>query len=495
MRTCLRSLFFFALLLLAAPAPKPVAATPLPQGVGCTISGDKVASPARVRLGEEVQIELTLTPTCPPDSFRTVDAVLAIDRSRSMSGAKLAAAKAAAKSFVDATDLSLQRIGLVTFDGNAWLGINLSQDADAIKKAIDGFGLGSGTNISAAIDKSWSEVLEPYLRPGALPVIIVMGDGEPNAPSGAVSPDVAALRSANAARLGGAVIYTIGLGNDAGNELLIQIAGGEANYYFAPSDAELEAIYRDIALQVGNAAVRDMVLDDDLSADVEYVAGSGRPAPSEILNGGRRLRWSANLVPAAGIKYVYKVKPKRIGTYPTNDLALARFINAESGSDEFTFPKPIITVIEPPAAPAACNGVDWWTVMIHSFPDGVGVSGGSIPRGCNNRFDSGDWADGTRYPLPALEYELATADGSEVIYRGNGVPGPGRVDQRIYIRTCQPPPYRLRLLTTRLDGYQLCGNVLAERMITSRDFRPLAFRRTEVRFGFQRGGQPGLDLD
>jgi hypothetical protein len=120
--------------------------------------------------------------------------------------------------------------------------------------------------------------------------------------------------------------------------------------------------------------------------------------------------------------------------------------------------------------------------MVHSFPDSVGVSSTGVP-GCNNRFDSGDWPLGSSRRLPNLEYELTDKDGN-VLFRGNGVPGAGRVDQWLYIRVCTPPPYTLRLLTEALDGYELCPNSPEEREITLRDFRPQVFQRTEELFGY-----------
>ncbi len=95
--------------------------------------------------------------------------------------------------------------------------------------------------------------------------------------------------------------------------------------------------------------------------------------------------------------------------------------------------------------------------------------------------------DHTGNRLPPLEFELTDIEGQQVMYRrGRGVPGPGRVDQRLYIRVCEPPPYVLRLVTEDLDGYHLCPNSPELRLITERSFRPLAFQRTEVRFGLVR---------
>lgn len=452
----------------------------------CTITGTKTALPARVLRGDPVEVRLRIKPSCPGETFRDVDVVLVIDQSRSMADgaggaggqSKEAAAKSAAKAFVDAAlSTGRSRVSLVTFGGSANLGIGLSSDTVAIKRAIDGFPLISGTNISAGIDLAFESVLTPNARPSALQVIILMSDGAPNVP--APNPDQAAVRSANAARLGGVQLFAIGLGSDRDDDLLTRTAGGAANYYPSPNGSDLENIYRNIAVLVGNFAVRDMVLDDDLSQYVQYVAGSAVPA-AEVA--GRRLTWKANLIPEQGITLTYRVIATRVGTWPTNDLAVAAFVNADGKPDSYTFPKPQITVVEPPPEGPVCTGNNWWTIAIHSFPDSVGISGGSAT-GCNNRFDGGDWIAGTGVPLPKLEYEIKDSAG-KTIFRSQGVPGPGRVDQRIYARVCVPPPYTVRLVTTNFGAYRLCPNLTVERKVTARDFRPASAKRTELRFGF-----------
>jgi hypothetical protein len=478
-----------ALVALAAlvPVVSPVRAAALNQvPERCTITGTKTALPARVLRGDPVEIRLRIKPSCPGETFRDVDLVMVIDQSRSMAEAaggagtqtKETAAKTAAKTFVDtALATGRTRVALVTFGGSANLGIGLSTDAVAIKRAVDSFPLLSGTNISAGIDMAFNDVLTPNARAGAIKVIIVMSDGAPNAP--APNPDTAAVRSANAARLGGTQLYAIGLGSDRDDDLLKRVAGSASNYYPSPTGSDLEQVYRSIALLVGNFAVQNMVLDDDLSGYVQYIPGSARP---EAEVAGSRLTWKANLIPEQGFTMTYRVTAMRVGTWPTNDKAVATFINADGKPDSYTFPKPQITIVEPPPEGPTCTGTNWWTLAIHSFPDSVGISGGSAT-GCNNRFDGGDWLAGTGKPLPKLEYEIKDAAG-KTIFRSQGVPGPGRVDQRIYARVCVPPPYTVRLLTTNLGGYGLCSNLAAERRITLRDFRPASARRTELRFGY-----------
>jgi uncharacterized protein YegL len=467
-----------AVLVVVAATP-PAGAAPLRQGATCVVTGDKVASPARVRLGETVQIRLTLQVQCPPPTYRTADIVLIVDRSRSMlNGGKLTAAKDAARTFVEATDLTLQRVAVVAYAADAEVGIGLTQDKAAIFAAIDPLDVRSGTDISAAIDVSY-DLLQRDKRPDAMPVIILMSDGQPNRP--APDPQQAGIRSANSAKLGGVQLFTVGLGTDADKAYLRQLASGDADFYYSPSPDDLTHIYESIAGLVGDYSLRDLVLDDTLAGDVALVGGSA--VPDAVVN-GQLLRWTAGLVPGDGLTWVYQIKPQKVGVYPANDRAAAMYTDADATRKEFVFPQPVITVVDPKSE-NACQGLDAWTIMVHSFPDSVGVSGSNYP-GCNNRFDSGDWILGTGYRLPPLTFELLAGVGSEVIFKGQGVPGPGQVDQRLYIRTCQPPPYRLRLVTADLAGYALCPNSPIERLITNSDFRPLSFHRTEVRFGLIR---------
>lgn len=460
-------------------------AAPVSQGEpseegSCQVTGDKVASPTKVKLGETVQIRLTLEPNCPEAQFRKADIILAVDGSFSMlNNNKLSDAQKAARSFVSNTDLSLQRIGIVHFFERSVVLIGLSDDEADINRAIDQIGVRSGTNIEEAIDTSQAE-LDANGRPDALPVMILITDGSPNQPSS--NPQGAALRAANSAKLLGTEIYSIGLGAGAAEDLLLQIASDPSKYYFAPQGADLEDVYNSIALVVAGGGLRELDLRDDLSAKVDLVADTGVPEPDGIV--GKRLSWQHGVVPSDGLTWVYQVKPTEAGTFVTNDLAEAEYLDVDGERKIFTFPQPEITVEDP--KPKSCSIRDTWTVMVHSFPDTVGVSTTSVPRGCNLNFDSGDWATGTAYRLPDLEYELTDASGVNVLYRGTSSPGPGRVDQRLYISTCEPPPYKLRLLTTELNGYATCPNGPPEREITIRDFRPKVYRRTQVRFGFTR---------
>ena len=443
----------------------------------CQVVTDTVVTPARIRLGETAQVRLSLTPRCPEAEFRSADIVLAIDQSLSMlTNGKLTAAKVAARGFVDGTDLSLQRVAVVGFYGSAQLQIGLSADREAIFDAIDAIDIRSGTNMAEAIDTAQEEI-EANGRPDAKPVIVLISDGAPNQP--AQDPEAAALRSANASKLSGTEIYTIGLGSGAAEPLLRQVASAPENYFFAPGTDELGDIYESIALVVGATTVRDLVVRDLLDGDVAYVDATAAPAP---VASGAEMRWEAPLVPAAGLSWTFNIKPERTGTYPHATVLSAAFTDVDGSTRTETFPNPPITVLDP--VNRSCSAREMWTVLVHSFPDPSGK--GPNGRGCNLRFDGSDWMTGTAYKIPTLTYRLTDATGDLTLFEGHGTQGPGRVDQWLYIRTCEPPPYTLKLVTTELDGYDLCPNGPVEREITLRDFRPRNYRNTLESFGFIR---------
>lgn len=221
---------------LAAHGPVVMAAPPA-EGQVCAIAGDKVASPVRVLLGETVQIRLTLDPLCPPAVYRKSDMVLVIDRSLSMAEAsKLTGAKAAARAFVNTTDLGLHRIGVVSFASDVFVSpIGLSQDKAQILRAIDDIEIRPGTNIAAALDAA-QNLLATGGRAEALPVIILLSDGSPNAPS--PDPRTAAVTSANFAKLAGTQIFSVGFGSDTDEQLMQSVATSPAYYYYAPDNEE-----------------------------------------------------------------------------------------------------------------------------------------------------------------------------------------------------------------------------------------------------------------
>jgi len=191
-----------------------------------------------------------------------VDVVLIIDKSGSMTGKKIADAKAAAKVFLGYTD-ERDRVGLVTFSSTVQIVSQLtsmtSTNKDALGKKIDSIAAVGATNIYDAIVAA-NEMLIEAPRSGAPLVEVLLTDGIHNWPS--VLPDSAFQDLADQAKSNDIIIYTIGLGSDVSANRLRLIAdttGG--TYYFAATSDQLRSIYQDIGSKLAFAGTNIKVTE------------------------------------------------------------------------------------------------------------------------------------------------------------------------------------------------------------------------------------------
>jgi len=174
---------------------------------------------------------------------KTADIMLVMDVSLSMEGKKLADAKVAAKTFVDQLDAAYDRSGLVKFSTTASLVQGLTFDQNVIKAAIDSLIAEGWTAIGEGIYTATNEITVNG-RTGAAKIEVLLSDGQNNRGR---NPLTAAQDAANK----NIKIYTIGLGSDADQNLLRDIAnitGGK--YYFAPTSDDLRRIYLEIAKEI-----------------------------------------------------------------------------------------------------------------------------------------------------------------------------------------------------------------------------------------------------
>ncbi len=176
------------------------------------------------------------------------DIVVAIDASSSMlqpssgsPGSKLDGAKLAAQSFVGYLGLPQDQAAVVAFNLTASLRQELTGDHGALVRAIDGITPAVGTRIDLGLAEARRELTSPRRRPGNLPVVILLTDGQPM--GGSIDSTRAEAR---ALREAGVAVFTIGLGADADGVLLSELAGDPARYYYAPSQSDLKAIYESI---------------------------------------------------------------------------------------------------------------------------------------------------------------------------------------------------------------------------------------------------------
>jgi uncharacterized protein YegL len=84
---------------------------------------------------------------------------------------------------------------------------------------------------------------------------------------------------------------------------------------------------------------------DLLPPEVAYVSGSAQPAPELVTS--NQLQWTIDELPEGGWSARYRLTPLVTGTYATNKIAYADYMDADGAVATETFPMPMITVGEP----------------------------------------------------------------------------------------------------------------------------------------------------
>ncbi|MFN8422005.1 MAG: VWA domain-containing protein [Anaerolineae bacterium] len=321
-------------------APTPTA-TPDPP---CTVTGDKTASPAQVVLGRPVTIDLTVDIRCRGGAAPESEIMLIIDRSNSMAGVKLAAAKAAADSFVasPSLDFTANRVGLVSFSDLISLDQPLTHDRAAVRAAVGDIQHTGNTDLATALRRATEHVLAEG-RPGARPVLLMMTDGKP---SRLGQPYVDTVVEAARAKAHGALVYTIGLGDTIETDLLVTVAGAPSRYFAAPRPDQLATIYAELSQTVGGVVATDVLVVDGLGPDMAYVPGSATRGGTLA---GSEVSWSLGALPSGKATLSLQVTPGRLGRLPTNTRATAGY-TAAGQRFTFEFPVPEVEVVPAPTA-------------------------------------------------------------------------------------------------------------------------------------------------
>ncbi len=249
---------------------------------------------------------------------RGVDILFAIDASKSMLAEdikpnRLKRVKLEVEDFVKG--LAGDRVGIVTFSGNAFLQCPLTSDYDGFLinlQSVDTNTLPKeGTSISAAID----ECIDAYKRNGRRnKIVILITDGEDH--EGKV------VEAAKNAQRDGIKIFCIGIGTKEGSTIPVTDKNNKQSYL------------RDIS-----GAVVKTKLDDALLKKIAFITGASYSHAAEYNFGLEQLykdRLSKIQKEAAEVK-MEKVKKDRFGLFlfiALIILVLEPFISERRSADE-----------------------------------------------------------------------------------------------------------------------------------------------------------------
>ncbi len=219
-------------------------------------------------IGQQQDIRQRASEVC---SNVAADIMLVIDKSGSMSGAPLIAAKTAAKSFVDVVAANANnRVGVVSFSNDASTSLDspLTNSFSSVKTTIDFINSSGETCTQCGIKKANNEIAADK-RNGIKNVVILLTDGRANRVSGSSTTDFdasskAALDEVIAGNTANQTVYfTIGLGKDIKADFLQQIANSTGGKYFtAPTADDLQSIYQQISQIVGKGSISGFVYND-----------------------------------------------------------------------------------------------------------------------------------------------------------------------------------------------------------------------------------------
>ncbi len=315
----------------------PTATAVAGQGM-CTFTGEQAPAASAVERNARLDVVIRVRGDCPVEARGRADIMLLVDRSGSMNdGGKFDAAKLAVEQFVDNVDFGRHRVGLIPFNSDPYVAQPLTDRPDRVIRALGQMSAPQGsTSIGAAIRMADGE-FEDTGRPIAVKVIVLLSDGIEPAAEGI-------LAAAAASKALGTVFFTIGLGADAADDTMMQVATTPAHYYPAPDASQLAEIYQKIAAIILSFSVTDVRVHERL----QPAATPASPAPIEpaVAPDGLRTWWRPFLT-ADDAVLPYAVHLSADGPQPVSGALWAEYTDGDGTRRRYEIPPAVVEVIPP----------------------------------------------------------------------------------------------------------------------------------------------------
>lgn len=324
-------------------------------------NSNKLISTDVVDCGGTFTVNLTLA-AAPDIVENPTDIVLILDRSGSMEGIPLANLKLGADTFIDIIDEATDgsgdgqigtgsRMAVVSFADTATQDTQMITSVAGLKAAVAALDAGGFTNHGDAFAKAFA-LFDPMSTNAKVMVMFTDGKTTAGPPPGPI---------AAAARAAGAVIYVIGLvGDDGIDEAALNdwATDPDASHVaIAPTAADLEQIFADLARNISKPGATNIVIDEILSSEFSLVQVDPPDRGNVSILNSTALRWNIDELGVSGnegaslqfsVRYIGGVS----GTFPVN----ASIVYSDEENNVVTFQNPAVeaecdTVIYPEPCP------------------------------------------------------------------------------------------------------------------------------------------------
>jgi Ca-activated chloride channel family protein len=258
----------------------------------------------------KMELSLAAAETAGARPRTPADLIVVLDRSGSMEGPKIEAARAALHELVEQLGPG-DRMALVAFSSGAEVlipPVAVSPETKAAwRRTAAGISAGGGTNMSGGLDLALELAARLSAAGGRAGRMLLISDGAAN--EGDSTPEGLTARARRAARLEYAV-SSIGVGEQFNEYLMAALAdAGTGNYYYLADTAQLaevfanefaatrETVARAVAVEIAPAPGVEVV--DAAGYPLERTAGAVTFRPGTLFAGQERRIWVTLRLPDA----------------------------------------------------------------------------------------------------------------------------------------------------------------------------------------------------
>ncbi len=326
----------------ARPASPPL--EPAPAGESCALRADARALPARLPLGAQTTVELSLEGRCPGWQEPQHLVVVLDTAAREGPGPAFERAQAGLMAFLSGLDVENVWLGLAASDGQGLpADLPLSHDLDALRARIASARPAGRPSLAEAVGRARAMLADPPLLPDAQRrLLLVLAGGEPEAEL------VRALQAARDQGLDPIVLAYRDQGGP-GETGLEALAPDPADRFIdlAPIDVA-PLVERAGTWRLEEGLLEAARVQEPLPANMRYVMGSAEP-PADYDAAAHRLSWDLGVAPARpGLQLRYQLEPAEAGRWPTSLGAAADIVDHYGSARALAFPRPDVEVYRPP---------------------------------------------------------------------------------------------------------------------------------------------------